>query len=257
MTTADDTSTQRSWDLAVEGMTCASCAGRVEKALKKLPGVAGASVNLATERVHVDASPEVDLAALTAAVERAGYRIPLRQWEIRVDGMTCASCVGRVEKALLKVPGVTAATVNLATETASVTASVDAAALLAAVTRAGYSAALRVEDGPRPGPEAAPTWPLWVAGALSLPLLAPMVAMLFGAHWMLPPWAQWALATPVQFGFGARFYRAGWSALRAGSGNMDLLVALGTSAGYGLSVYEWLRPARAPCRTCTSRPRRW
>ena len=239
----------RGWDLAVQGMTCASCATRVEKALRKLPGVAVAAVNLATERVHVEASPEVDIEALAAAVAKAGYSVPVLDWTLRIEGMTCASCVGRVEKALRKVPGVLTCTVNLATETASVSTSglTDGVApLLAAVARAGYRATLQADDAPAVVPAGVPTWPLWLSAALALPLVLPMVGMLWGAHWMLPPWLQWALATPVQFGFGARFYRAGWKALRAGSGNMDLLVALGTSAAYGLSLYEWLRPGAGP-----------
>jgi Cu+-exporting ATPase len=113
---------------------------------------------------------------------------------------------------------------------------------VAAVDRAGYRATPLSESHPPAAAVAAPVWPLWTAAALSLPLVLPMVGALWGAHWMLPAWLQWALATPVQFGFGARFYRAGWKALRAGAGNMDLLVALGTSAAYGLSLYEWLRP---------------
>jgi P-type Cu+ transporter len=234
------------WDLPVQGMTCASCATRVERALAKVPGVTSANVNLATERVHVESASGVAVDALVAAVTGAGYGVPLQQTTLRIEGMTCASCVGRVEKALLKVPGVTQATVNLATETASVTAADSggdgAAVLLAAVSKAGYQATVQPDDQAPAVPTEVPTWPLWVAAALSLPLVLPMVGMLWGAHWMLPPLLQWALATPVQFVFGARFYRAGWHALRAGSGNMDLLVALGTSAGYGLSLYEWLRP---------------
>jgi Cu+-exporting ATPase len=113
---------------------------------------------------------------------------------------------------------------------------------VAAVDRAGYRATPLSESHPPAAAVAAPVWPLWTAAALSLPLVLPMVGALWGAHLMLPAWLQWALATPVQFGFGARFYRAGWKALRAGAGNMDLLVALGTSAAYGLSLYEWLRP---------------
>lgn len=157
---------------------------------------------------------------------------------LTIEGMTCASCVARVEKALAKVPGVLSAEVNLATETARIKGSGDSAALIAAVQRAGYGAHVHLE---RETPAAVPLWPVLLAAALSLPLALPMVADLFGRHWMLPGWLQFALATPVQFWLGARFYAAGWKALRAGSGNMDLLVALGTSAGYGLSVFELLR----------------
>jgi Cu+-exporting ATPase len=159
-----------------------------------------------------------------------------------IVGMTCASCVARVEKALRAVPGVADATVNLATEKASVTGAgpLDPAVLVAAVEKAGYEARLAGEGAP-PAP-AAPGglpswWPVAVSAALSLPLVAPMVSHPFGAGWALPGWLQLALATPVQFWLGARFYKAGWKALRASSGNMDLLVALGTSAAYGLSLY--------------------
>jgi Cu+-exporting ATPase len=156
-----------------------------------------------------------------------------------IAGMTCASCVARVEKALNAVPGVHKASVNLATEKASVSGpGLDATAVIAAVGKAGYEA--RRADG-RPATTPAPGlpawWPVAVSALLSLPLAAPMAAQLFGLDWMLPGWLQLALATPVQFWLGARFYKAGWKALRAFSGNMDLLVAIGTSAAYGLSVY--------------------
>ena len=157
---------------------------------------------------------------------------------LTIEGMTCASCVLRVEKALNKVPGVVSAEVNLATETARIQGGTDAAALIAAVQRAGYGAHVHVDNEVA---AAAPLWPVLLAAALSLPLAVPMVAALFGWHWMLPGWLQLALATPVQFWLGARFYIAGWKALRAKSGNMDLLVALGTSAGYGLSLFALLR----------------
>jgi Cu+-exporting ATPase len=152
--------------------------------------------------------------------------------------MTCASCVMRVEKALAKVPGVVSAEVNLATESARITGSGDAAALIAAVQRAGYDAHVRLGDSEQP--TAAPLWPVLLAAALSLPLVVPMVGELFGRHWMLPGRLQLALAAPVQFWLGARFYVAGWRALCAGSGNMDLLVAIGTSAGFGLSLWHLL-----------------
>ena len=165
--------------------------------------------------------------------------------QFAVSGMTCASCVNRVERALRKVPGVEQAEVNLAAETATVRApGVGADALVAAIVKAGYEAQPLVEDqadAPRPVAWSATGWPVLIAAALSLPLIAPMVGLLWGAHWMIDGWWQLVLATPVQFWLGARFYRAGWAALKDRSGNMDLLVALGTSAAYGLSVYELLR----------------
>lgn len=229
--------------LPIDGMTCASCVRRVEKALRAVPGVQDASVNLATEAASVAGT--APLAALQAAVQKAGYQLREHSLRLDIEGMSCASCVGRVEKALLKLPGVSKAEVNLATESAQVSllAGTDPETLLQAVRKAGYSA--RLHDAQAARTEPAPAWhsgsgPVWVAAALSLPLVLPMLVQPFGLHWMLPGWLQLLLATPVQFWLGARFYRAGWAALRAGSGNMDLLVALGTSAAFGLSLWLML-----------------
>ncbi len=166
-----------------------------------------------------------------------------------ITGMTCASCAGRVERALHKVDGVTEASVNLATEIASVSGVVDAETIVQAVVKAGYAARLHrdavADISTREHRTPREAIHLWLAIGLSLPLAAPMLLMPFGLHWQLSGWVQWLLATPVQFWLGARFYRAGWSALRARSGNMDQLVALGTSAAYGLSVFQLLRPSAA------------
>ncbi|MBI3155574.1 MAG: heavy metal translocating P-type ATPase [Burkholderiales bacterium] len=229
--------------LPIAGMTCASCVRRVERALAAVPGVEGAEVNLATEAATVRA-PAVDPAALVAAVERAGFTVPETRTTLAIDGMTCASCVRRVERALATVPGVREASVNLATNEAVVRqlGAADAAALVAAVERAGYAARALDDDSGAAAERqhrGESGWPVAIGLLLAAPLVLPMLAEPFGAHWMLPPLWQFLLATPVQFGLGARFYRAGWHALRAGSGNMDLLVALGTSAAYGLSLYTW------------------
>ncbi|OEZ64698.1 copper-exporting P-type ATPase A [Janthinobacterium sp. HH103] len=228
----------------VEGMTCASCVARVEKALAAVPGVTSASINLATDTARVASSQNVPLATLQAAVDKAGYAVAQREIDLSIAGMTCASCVGRVEKALLKVPGVLAASVNLATESArvKVTGDADAGVLIAAIDQAGYAATVPAASHAS-APAAAPNrdgMKVAFAAVLALPLMLPMLFEWAGIHLMLPGWLQFALATPVQFYFGARFYKAGWKAARAGSGNMDLLVALGTSAAYGLSVYQWL-----------------
>ena len=166
---------------------------------------------------------------------------------LKIDGMTCASCVARVEKSLLKVDGVDVANVNLATEKAQIRvhqSSDDLASrLITAIEKAGFEARPVSHQGDQKpsksmvdlhGPYA-----VALAIALSFPLVLPMLLMPFGIHWMLPGWAQFLLATPVQFILGSRFYVAGFKGLRMGSGNMDLLVAIGTSAAYGLSVYEW------------------
>ncbi|HEX8594469.1 MAG TPA: heavy metal translocating P-type ATPase [Pseudomonas sp.] len=170
-------------------------------------------------------------------------------FDLPIAGMTCASCAGRVERALRKVPGVQVATVNLANERAHVEVSgrIDPALLVAAVDKAGYSASLEQDAAARQADQrhrhATERWQLILAVALALPLVLPMILQPFGIHGMLPGWLQFALATPVQCLLGARFYVAAWKAVRAGAGNMDLLVALGTSAGYGLSVYQWLSAA--------------
>ncbi|VWC48708.1 putative cation-transporting ATPase membrane protein [Burkholderia paludis] len=265
-------------ELDIDGMTCASCVSRVEKALAKVPGVTRASVNLATERATVDAAAGVSASQLADAVKQAGYgATPVAGgatapaataassgYELDIGGMTCASCAGRVEKALAAVPGVAHASVNLATERASVhgAGALDAAALIAAVTTAGYRASLA--GAPSAGADAGPATPVQdtdarkrreaarernlviAAAVLSAPLVAPMLAAPFGIDAMLNGWLQLVLASIVQFGFGARFYRAAWHAVKARAGNMDLLVALGTSAAYGLSLWMLLRDPAHP-----------
>ncbi|MGH8388050.1 MAG: heavy metal translocating P-type ATPase [Pseudomonas sp.] len=236
------------FDLPIAGMTCASCAGRVERALSKVIGASAVSVNLATEQARVQA-PADSLPALMDAVQKAGYSVPQQSIELNIDGMTCASCVGRVERALNKVPGVKSVSVNLANERAhlELLGQIDPQTLIAAVTKAGYAASVWEAEHPSTDTQQnrlhRERWALIAAITLALPLVLPMLLQPFGVHWMLPAWAQFALATPVQFILGARFYAAAWKAVRAGAGNMDLLVALGTSAGYGLSVYEWATAA--------------
>ncbi len=169
--------------------------------------------------------------------------------DIGIGGMTCASCVARVERAIAKLPGVESVSVNLATESARVTwaasqvqedTQTQQARLRRAVRDAGYEPLVAEHLEQSPVSAWAGFAPVAAGLLLSTPLLLPMLADLFDAHWMLPPLSQFVLATPVQFVLGARFYKAGWHAVLAGSGNMDLLVALGTSAGWALSVWLWL-----------------
>lgn len=242
---ADKKFEQKELSLGIEGMTCASCVARVEKAIHKVPGVVAAAVNLATESVKVVASSAVGMAEIKKAVEKAGYDVAKEEFDLDIEGMTCGSCVARVEKALHKIDGVQNASVNLATESARVEAAsgVTIDQLLSAIEAAGYKASPHRGLSGTSTPTKAKGnegWAVVLAALLSLPLTIPMVLELFGKHWMLPGWLQLALATPVQFWLGARFYRAGWKAVKAGAGNMDLLVALGTSAAYGLSVYQLL-----------------
>ena len=164
--------------------------------------------------------------------------------DLGVGGMTCASCVSRVERALKKVPGVQDAAVNLATESARITyAGGDdmGAVLRRAVRDAGYEprAADAAIDSADAGPWAG-FWPVGVGLLLCAPLVLPMLGMPFGWHWMPPPWVQFVLATPVQFWLGARFYKSAWGAIKAKSGNMELLVSIGTTAAWLLSVWLWL-----------------
>lgn len=161
-----------------------------------------------------------------------------------ISGMSCASCAGRIEKALLAVTGVESATVNLASETARVHMTLDATVehLVDAIAAAGYGANLPGNDDAEslPAHSNSDGLSVLIGAGFALPLVLPMLFQLFGEHWMLPAVWQFALAAPVQFWLGGRFYRAGWKALLAGSGNMDLLVSLGTSAAFGLSLYQWL-----------------
>ena len=232
------------FDLPIAGMTCASCAGRVERALAQVADVASVSINLASEQARVEA-PRDSLQLLVNAVSAAGYQVPSERLELSLSGMSCASCAGRIEHALTQQPGVLSVSVNLASERAQlqVLRGTDHQVLLQAISRAGYHASVM---GDSQAALATPStelqrerWALLLAMLLTLPLVIPMFAEPFGLHWMLPAWLQFALATPVQFIFGARFYRAAWSALRARAGNMDQLVAIGTSAAYGLSLYQW------------------
>jgi len=237
--------------LPVSGMTCAGCAARIESVLARTPGVADASVNFALERADVRYEPgRVGVADLARRVADAGYGVPTATVSVGVGGMTCAGCAGRVEKRLKAVPGVLGASVNLALERADVTApagSVSAQDLAEAIAAAGYEPRLVAEGEDAAAAEADRTEAdrraarrdlllLAASALLTLPLLADMVAMALGLAWHLPPLAQLALATPVQLVIGARFYQSAWHALRAGSGNMDQLVALGTSAAYLYSL---------------------
>ncbi|HEX6980060.1 MAG TPA: heavy metal translocating P-type ATPase [Alphaproteobacteria bacterium] len=233
----------------VEGMTCASCVSRLERALGRAPGVHRADVSLASETAMIAYDPAVtDPASLAGVIGRAGYAVPEASVDLKITGMTCASCVARVENALRRVPGVVSADVNLATERARVrvlgAAPAAMAALIEAVARTGFGAtpwsgaAARAEAAEEAARRRSrdDLIRVVIGAVLTLPLLAEMVVHLAGGHWRLPPLAALALATPVQFWIGGRFYVAGWKALRAGTGNMDLLVALGTSAAYGYSA---------------------
>src|SRR5688572_12166834 len=178
--------------LQVIGMTCASCVMRVEKTLRAVPGVGSASVNLATEEASVSANATVSADTLAAAVRKAGYDVATTETTLQVEGMTCASCVARVEKALKRVAGVTEAVVNLATEKATVRAlsTVSVSTLMAAVEKAGYTAKDIAEQKPAPKKRLPDWWPVAVSAALTIPLVLPMLLQLFGVDWMPNGWLQ-------------------------------------------------------------------
>ncbi len=238
--------------MPVQGMTCASCSSRLERVLGKVPGVVEARVSLATERADIEYAPgEVDRGALAESIAKAGFSVPTRDLDLGITGMTCASCSSRLEKVLTKVPGVTEAAVNLATEKARITYQDGVATpsdLVAAVQRAGFGATIetRAGEAARQAEEKRARQSrhdlamLALATVLTLPLIAEMFYHMSGLPGGVSPWLQLALATPVQFVAGARFYVGAWKSLRAGSGNMDVLVALGTSAAWGLSTWRVL-----------------
>lgn len=232
-------------ELPIEGMTCAACAARIEKNLNKLPGVE-AAVNFANEKAQVNYDEsQVDTGALIKAIEKAGFHVTPRTVQLQLHKMTCAACAGHIEKALNRLPGVTAA-VNVATETARVNfapGAVTVDRLIRAVIDAGYDASEISESGHaeekarRLAAYQAELRLFWISALLTLPLVLQMGAMFTGHDMdMLPRWLQWLLATPVQFWIGRRFYTGAWHSLRGGGANMDVLVALGTSMAYGFSA---------------------
>ncbi|MCP2014057.1 Cu+-exporting ATPase [Deinococcus sp. HSC-46F16] len=255
-------------ELGVQGMTCASCVGRVERGLKKVEGVEGASVNLATERATVTFDPALTTPqALLDKVKDVGYEPVISELQLGVQGMTCASCVGRVERALNKVDGVLDASVNLATERATVRylpSSVSPGQLKAAVKASGYEV-LESEPGKdrsdleREAREhevrslrRAVTFSAVFAIPLVILAMVPMLYMPFHM-WLMEymsertmTWIMLALALPVQFGPGLRFYRLGWKALNNRSPDMNSLVMIGTSAAFFYSLAVTLAPQIFP-----------
>ncbi|MGR3482331.1 heavy metal translocating P-type ATPase [Salipiger marinus] len=261
-----DLTPSRTLSLPIEGMSCASCVGRVEKALRAVPGVQSAVVNLATERASLSGDT-LDRAALVRAIEKAGYAVPDSTQDLAVEGMSCASCVGRVERALAAVPGVSAASVNLATERATVRGSADPDLLIAALRKAGYEARVQsAQQGPSPEAEArkdaeardlarqvtraalltAPVFVLEMGGHL-VPALHHWIDATVGmqASWML----QFVLTTLVLFGPGLRFYTKGLPALARGAPDMNALVAVGSLAAYGYSLVATFLPGALPAGT--------
>lgn len=263
------------FELSVEGMTCASCVGRVERALKKVPGVQEAVVNLATEKASLTVADPAQAAAIlpqaVAAIEKAGYAVPAQSVDLQVGGMTCASCVGRVERALKKVPGVQNAVVNLATERASVQlqGSVDVSSLIAAIEKAGYEAQPVQQDVAATGEDATAQRQAQERESLKRSLIfatvfaLPVFVLEMGGH-MVPAFHHWiagsigtqnswyiqfVLTAVVLFGPGRRFFEKGVPALLRAAPDMNSLVAVGTSAAFAYSVVATFVPQWLPAGT--------
>jgi len=234
--------------LPISGMTCSACVQRAEKALRALPGVAEARVSIASERAEIVPTGPWRLGDAVRALDAAGFGVPTERVELAIEGMTCAACVGRVEKALQAVPGVVAATVSLATNRAVVDVPVggkiEIADLVQAVETTGYGASVRSEAGEedRAAREARAatrqTAEMVLAIVLTVPLVVPMIGMAWGAHWHLPPQVEMALAFVVQAVLGRRFYVGAWKSLKTLTGTMDTLVAVGGTAAFGLSAWH-------------------
>jgi len=230
----------------ITGMTCTTCAATIQKGLAETPGVEEAKVSFASEKASVEYDPtKVDLAEIKNTISQIGYGVATKKSIFPVGGMTCAACIARVEKALLSVPGVISASVNLASEKATVeyTEGTDIADLRQAVKEAGYtlgSEAETLEDVTTAAKRETRTVRnrLILATALAVPIFALMWLPDFaGKVYLL-----WALATPVQFWAGWRFYRGAWGALRHRTADMNTLIAVGTSAAYFYSVVAILFP---------------
>lgn len=263
--------------LPVEGMTCASCVGSIERALKAVPGVETVSVNLATERANITTDSTVPRVRLIEAIEKAGYSVPAQMSaatgpvELSVEGMTCASCVGRVERALKAISGVTNAVVNLATERATIHGTANTADLIAAIADAGYEAKLIAGSGSKSSNEddaraerketerreltrdftiaAVLTLPVFLMemGSHIIPGVHGLIESTIGMQWNW--YIQFALTTLVLFIPGIRFYEKGLPALMRFAPDMNSLVAVGTLAAYGYSLVATFAPGLLPAGT--------
>jgi Cu+-exporting ATPase len=246
--------TEEQITLPITGMTCANCANTIERNLKKLEGVKAASVNLASERATVVYDPElIGQDRIIQRISEVGYGVATAKAELPIVGMTCANCANTIERALKKLPGVTAANVNLASERATIEylpGTVELADLIATIRKVGYdvvettAAAVEPEDAERAAREAEirrQRRRLLIGIVFTLPAFLLSMARDFGLLGMAghAPWLNWvlfALTTPVQFGVGWQFYRGAVKALRNRSANMDVLIAMGSSAAYFYSL---------------------
>lgn len=242
--------------LPIEGMTCAACSTRIEKVLNKMDGV-DAKVNLTTEKASVQYdSDKVSVEDISERIDKLGYKVKPEHIELDVMGMTCAACSSRIEKVLNKQPEIKNATVNLTTEEATIDyypGNMDAQMIIERIRKLGYDAKLKSSDENKASARAdelrKKKIKLIISALLSLPLLLTMLTHLFGIHLphiFMNPWFQLAFAFPVQFIIGWQFYDGAYKNLRSGGANMDVLVALGTSAAFFYSVYEGLKTINNP-----------
>lgn len=268
MTSGQSAANHLAVTLPIEGMSCASCVGRVEAALRKVEGVRKVAVNLATERAEIEVLAGTSRQSLIEAIERTGFDVPSSTIELAVEGMSCASCVGRVEAALRKVEGVHEVSVNLATERATVQGTAETQALEAAVEAAGYDVR-PIDSTADSGMEDATlkkdvereelrrdfllavvlALPVFVLemGAHMIPAVHGLIESTIGMHnsWLI----QFVLTTLVLVLPGRRFYQKGLPALLRGGPDMNSLVAVGTLAAYGYSVVATFAPALLPAGT--------
>lgn len=238
--------------LQITGMTCAACATRIEKGLNKLDGVEEANVNLALENSVIKYNPQkVSEQDFEKKIQDLGYGVAKEKKEFTITGMTCASCANRIEKGLNKIDGISGANVNLALENATIEYNpnqVSVAEIIQRVEKLGYGAHIKENEKNeldyREQAIKKQTKKFILSAILSLPLLWTMVghfsftSFIYMPNFLMNPWVQMALATPVQFIIGWQFYVSAYKALKNGSANMDVLVVLGTSAAYFYSVYQ-------------------
>lgn len=242
--------------LTITGMTCSACSARIEKVLNKTDGVE-ATVNLATEKANITFEPDkLSVADIKANIERLGYGVEVDKAELAISGMTCAACANRIEKVLQQIDGIEQATVNLATDSASVTfvpGTIDAAKIIASIEKLGYDATEKRSSAETSTAKEKALQQmkrkLIISAILSVPLLLTMLDHLFGIaipEIFMHPLFQFLLATPIQFIIGYPFYIGAYRSLRSKSANMDVLVAMGTSAAYFYSIYETVQSLRLP-----------
>jgi len=242
--------------VGVTGMTCSACSSRVEKVLNKMDGVE-AQVNLTTEKATVDYDPTTtSIHDITDRIEKVGYGIQMEKSELDVMGMTCAACSSRIEKVLNKQEGIKEATVNLTTENATIEYNpglIDEKAIIDRIKKLGYDAKIKADKQEKQSQKEKELqkmkWKLVISAILSIPLLVTMLDHLLGISLpsiFMNPWFQFALATPIQFIIGWQFYDGAYKNLRNGGANMDVLVALGTSAAYFYSLYEGFKTIGNP-----------